>query len=176
VLPAIEAQPRVNARRADGTATGADPLGASDPHDAYLTRSCDKEMMPQLKCVVCKTGLRCPESRSDLIGDLCAVCGSLSEPGADLGEIVGYRESRHALARRPRASRAGVLIRRACRGDHRLTRAYARTSPGSRSKAATLIRSAPKSKRLALAVSAPSRWRRRDRHGRRVRSLSHAPQ
>jgi hypothetical protein len=29
--------------------------------------------------------------RSDLIGDLCAVCGPLLEPVADLGEIVGYR-------------------------------------------------------------------------------------
>jgi hypothetical protein len=66
VVPGIEAQLRVNARWGDGTATGADPLGASDSRDGYLPRSSDEEMMRQLKRVACKTRLR--SRKADLIG------------------------------------------------------------------------------------------------------------
>jgi hypothetical protein len=38
---AIDAQRRLNARRADGTGTEAAPVGSSDPRYAYLARSCD---------------------------------------------------------------------------------------------------------------------------------------
>ncbi len=67
--------------------------------------------MPQLKCVACKTRLRSTESQADPIGDLCPVCGSLLEPVADLGEVVGYRviETR-ASTSHSGASRAGELI------------------------------------------------------------------
>jgi len=41
VSSAIDAQRRLNARRADGTGTKADPFGPSDPRYAYLTRSHD---------------------------------------------------------------------------------------------------------------------------------------
>jgi hypothetical protein len=102
-VPAIEAQPRVIARRADGTGTGADPSGASDPREGYLTRSSDEEVMPQLKCVACKTRLR--SRKADPIGDLCAVCGFLLEPVADLGEIVGYRVIETRASASPGVSR-----------------------------------------------------------------------
>jgi hypothetical protein len=38
---AIDAQRRLNARRADGSRTKADPFGPSDPRYAYLIRSYD---------------------------------------------------------------------------------------------------------------------------------------
>ena len=38
---AIDAQRSLNARRADGSRTKADPVGLSDPRYAYLTRSYD---------------------------------------------------------------------------------------------------------------------------------------
>ena len=41
VSSAIEAQRRLNSRRADGGRTRADPLGPSDPRYAYLTRTHD---------------------------------------------------------------------------------------------------------------------------------------
>ena len=46
--------------------------------------------MPQFESLPCKTRLRCAESRTDPIGDLFAVHGSVLEPVGDLGEIVGY--------------------------------------------------------------------------------------
>jgi hypothetical protein len=39
--PAIDAQRRLNARRAGGRRTKADPFGPSDPHYAHLTRAYD---------------------------------------------------------------------------------------------------------------------------------------
>ncbi len=39
--PAIDAQRRLNSRRADGAQTKGDPFGPSDPRYAYLTRSHD---------------------------------------------------------------------------------------------------------------------------------------
>ena len=39
--PAIDAKRRLNARRAHGTRTKADPFGPSDPGHAHLTRSYD---------------------------------------------------------------------------------------------------------------------------------------
>jgi hypothetical protein len=47
--------------------------------------------MPRFKCLACNTRLHSAESEADPIGDLCTVRGSLLEPVADLGEIVGYR-------------------------------------------------------------------------------------
>ena len=47
--------------------------------------------MPHFKCLACNTGLHSAEGEADPIGDLCTVCGSLLEPVADFGEIVGYR-------------------------------------------------------------------------------------
>jgi hypothetical protein len=47
--------------------------------------------MPRFKCLECNTRLHSAESEADPIGDLCTVRGSLLEPVADLGEIVGYR-------------------------------------------------------------------------------------
>jgi hypothetical protein len=47
--------------------------------------------MPRFKCLACKTRHRSAESQADPVGELCPVCGSLSEPVGDLGEIVGYR-------------------------------------------------------------------------------------
>src|ERR1019366_2037613 len=47
--------------------------------------------MAHLKCLACETRLHSTESRSDPIGDLCPVCGSLLEPVGDLSEIFGYR-------------------------------------------------------------------------------------
>ena len=41
--PAIDAQRRLNARRADGTPTTADPFGPNDRRYAYLTRSYDEK-------------------------------------------------------------------------------------------------------------------------------------
>jgi hypothetical protein len=41
--PAIDAQRRLNARRADGTSTNADPLGPNDRRYAYLTRSYEEK-------------------------------------------------------------------------------------------------------------------------------------
>ena len=38
---AVDAQRRLNARRADSTRANADPLGPSDPRHAYLTQSHD---------------------------------------------------------------------------------------------------------------------------------------
>jgi hypothetical protein len=38
---AVDAQRRLNARRADSTRNKADPLGSSDPRRAYLTQSRD---------------------------------------------------------------------------------------------------------------------------------------
>jgi hypothetical protein len=43
--PAIDAQRRLNARRADGTRTNADPVGPSDRRYAYLARSYDGEAL-----------------------------------------------------------------------------------------------------------------------------------
>ena len=40
--PAIDAQRRLNARRADGTPTNADPVGPNDRRYAYPTRSYDE--------------------------------------------------------------------------------------------------------------------------------------
>ena len=51
------------------------------------------------------------ESQADPIGHLCPVCGSLLEPGGDLGETVGYRviETRGSMWHSG-ASGAGQLI------------------------------------------------------------------
>jgi len=38
---AVDAQRRLNARRADGARTKADPFGPSDPRYAHLTRAHD---------------------------------------------------------------------------------------------------------------------------------------
>ena len=67
--------------------------------------------MLHFKCVACKTHLQSTESRADLIGDLCPICGSLLESVGDLGEIVGYRviETRGGTSHSG-ASRAGELI------------------------------------------------------------------
>jgi hypothetical protein len=43
--PAIDAQRRLNARRADGTPTNADPFGPNDRRYAYLTRSYDEKRL-----------------------------------------------------------------------------------------------------------------------------------
>ena len=41
LVPAIDAQRKLDARRADGTRPTAGPVGLSDPRYAYLTRSHD---------------------------------------------------------------------------------------------------------------------------------------
>ena len=43
--PAIDAQRRLNARRADGTPTNADPVGPNDRRYAYPTRSYDESSL-----------------------------------------------------------------------------------------------------------------------------------
>lgn len=43
--PAIDARRRLNARRADGTPTNADPFGPNDRRYAYLTRSSDEKSL-----------------------------------------------------------------------------------------------------------------------------------
>ena len=67
--------------------------------------------MPHFKCLPCKTRLYSTESQADPIGHLCPVCGSLLEPGGDLGETVGYRviETRGSMWHSG-ASGAGQLI------------------------------------------------------------------
>jgi hypothetical protein len=47
--------------------------------------------MPHFKCLACKTRHHSTESQADSIGELCPVCGSLSELAGDSGEIVGCR-------------------------------------------------------------------------------------
>jgi len=46
--PAIDAQRRLNARRADGTPTNADPFGPNDRRYAYLTRSYENGLAKRL--------------------------------------------------------------------------------------------------------------------------------
>ena len=67
--------------------------------------------MSHFKCLPCKTRLYSAEGQADSIGHLCPVCGSLLEPVADLGEIVGYRvvETRGST-RHSDASAGGRLI------------------------------------------------------------------
>ena len=67
--------------------------------------------MPHVRCLPCKTRLYSGESQADPIGHLCPVCGSLLEPGGDLGETVGYRviETRGSMWHSD-ASGAGQLI------------------------------------------------------------------
>jgi hypothetical protein len=73
-------------------------------------------------CLVCETRLHSTESEADPTGDLCPVCGSLLEPVADLGEIVGYGviETRGSTShsRASRAGQRGPANRRARRRDH----------------------------------------------------------
>jgi hypothetical protein len=46
--------------------------------------------MPCFECLACRTHLHSTASEADPIGDLCAVCGSLSEPVGGLDQIA-YR-------------------------------------------------------------------------------------
>jgi hypothetical protein len=115
--------------------------------------------MPHLKCLACKTRLHGTESQADPIGDLCPVCGSLLEPVGDLGEIVGYRliEARGSTSHGG-ASGAGELMAASARSS--LDASSSTHELGSKSKAATLILSAHKSKPLALALPARATARR----------------
>ena len=67
--------------------------------------------MPHFKCLACNTGLHSAESEADPIGDQCTVCGSLLEPVAEFGEIVGYRVAESpGSASHSGAAGAGQLI------------------------------------------------------------------
>ena len=66
--------------------------------------------MLHFKCLPCKTHRYSGESQADPIGHVCAVCGSLSEPVGDLGEIVGYRLETRGSTWHSGASGAGQLI------------------------------------------------------------------
>jgi hypothetical protein len=129
---AVDAQRRLNARRADDARTRAYSVGPSDPRHAYPPRSYDWQglPMPQFVCLACKTRMHSAASEADPIGDLCSGVRvrSWSRVG-ELGEIGGAARSRHAAARRTvGASRAGQLIAGRVGRDHRLTRAPARTN------------------------------------------------
>ena len=67
--------------------------------------------MPHVRCLPCKTRLYSGESQAGPIAQGCPVCGSLLEPGGDLGETVGYRviETRGSMWHSG-ASGAGQLI------------------------------------------------------------------
>ena len=91
--------------------------------------------MPHFKCLAVQHAPPQRESEADPIGDLCTVRGSLLEPVADFGEIVGYRVAGAPVQRvAQRRGGGGPADRRARRRDHRSTRAGARTSPARNRK------------------------------------------
>jgi len=123
VSAAIDAQRRLNVRRADGTRGKAAPGGLSDPRYAHLTRSYGYQGLPVpcFECLKCKTRLHGTASEADPIGDLYPVCGSLFEPGGGMGEILGCgvivarggrSHSGASGARRLIAARVGGIIAR----------------------------------------------------------------
>ena len=119
---AVDAQRRLNARRADDARTVAHPVGPSDPRDTYLTQSHDQQRlpMPQFESLECKTRLHATASQAEPIRDLVLSAAPVSEPIGDLGE-AGYRafETRGAtshsgapVAGRLVAGRVGEIIAR----------------------------------------------------------------
>ena len=68
--------------------------------------------MPHYKCEGCKTRLYTAAGPPDLVGELCAGCGSPLEPVDDLTEIVGFRSiAHHAGADDLLALREAILSR-----------------------------------------------------------------
>ena len=51
----------------------------------------ERVLMPDFKCVACKTRTRRAGDAADLIGDLCPICGAPQELVSALGEVVGFR-------------------------------------------------------------------------------------
>ena len=47
--------------------------------------------MPHYKCDACRIRLHPPGNRLDRFSDLCPECGSLLDPIADLGQLIGFR-------------------------------------------------------------------------------------
>jgi hypothetical protein len=136
-------------------------------------------------CLACKTRLHSTESEADPIGDLCPVCGSLLEPVADLGEIVGYGviETRGSTSH-SRAPRAGELS--AGRVGEIISLDASSSTPyesSSDSKAATLTLLVHECRPSAFALpreplrrdcrasSQLSTWGRRRREPRRHRNV-----
>jgi hypothetical protein len=149
--PAIDAQRRLNSRRAAGSRTKADPVGPSDPRHAYLKqRSYDQPglSMPHFRCLACETRLRSTESQADSIGDLCPVCGSLLERVGDLGDIVGCR----AVGPRGSTSHSGASVAGQLIAD-RVGEITARRELGS---SRARITPAPRESLVACAADAPT--------------------